>query len=65
MYYHEYVESQRLAEWPWFVFPLLVVVIYVGDRGRVEYGDRYGNGDMQSAVIEPWVNIEGSSKCEV
>ena len=65
VYYHEYIESQRLADRPWSVFPFLVVSIYVGDRGRVEYGDRYGDGDMQSVVIDLWVNVEGSSECEV
>ena len=65
MYYHKYIECERLADWPWFVIPLLVVITNVGDRGRVEYGNCYRDGDMQSVVIELRVNVEGSSECEV
>lgn len=65
VYYHEYIERQRLADWPWFIFPFLVVVIYVADRGRVEYGDRYWDGDMEGVVIELRVDVERSSECEV
>ena len=65
MYYHKDIERQRLADWPWFIVPLLIVVVHAGDRGRVEYGDRYWDRDMEGVVIELRVDVERSSECEV
>ena len=39
-------EKERLAEIPRLVIPILVDLIDIAHGGRIDDGDRNGNGDM-------------------
>lgn len=59
---HERVKGQRLAEGPWFVFPLFVYAVKNCDSCGVDDGDGHRDCDIKSIIIKFGINPERPRK---